>query len=263
MSLRTISYGGGVQSTALLVLAANGLIDYKTFLFANTGDDSEHPATLAYIRDYAIPYAESYGITIYMLDRIKRDGTVETVRSRIMRQDRKSQVIPVRSSAGGPPMSRACTVDFKIEVLGRWLKKNGASADNPATVGIGISLDEIHRASRTPRPYEVIEYPLLEMGIRRTDCERYIRENGLPVPPKSSCYFCPFHTLGTWTAMRRDEPDLFAKAVEVEDEISRKTGEPRYLTRFGAPLIDVVPVGVDELPFDQGDGDCMSGVCAT
>jgi hypothetical protein len=63
--------------------------------------------------------------------------------------------------------------------------------------------------------------------------------------------------------MRRDEPDLFAKAVEVEDEISRKTGEPRYLTRFGAPLIDVVPVGVDELPFDQGDGDCMSGVCAT
>jgi hypothetical protein len=39
---RVVSYGGGVQSNALLVLAAQGRIDYRTFLFANVGDDSEH-----------------------------------------------------------------------------------------------------------------------------------------------------------------------------------------------------------------------------
>lgn len=47
-ALRVISYGGGVQSTALLVLAASGRIDFRTFLFANVGDDSEHNATLVY-----------------------------------------------------------------------------------------------------------------------------------------------------------------------------------------------------------------------
>ena len=51
MGLRVFSYGGGVQSTAALVLAAQGKIDFPTFLFANVGDDSEHPATLRYVRE--------------------------------------------------------------------------------------------------------------------------------------------------------------------------------------------------------------------
>lgn len=51
MSLRTISYGGGVQSTALVVLAAQGVIDYPVALFSNVGDDSEYPATIDYVRN--------------------------------------------------------------------------------------------------------------------------------------------------------------------------------------------------------------------
>lgn len=39
----TCSYGGGVQSTAVLVLAAQRRLSVATFLFANTGDDSEDP----------------------------------------------------------------------------------------------------------------------------------------------------------------------------------------------------------------------------
>lgn len=54
-ALRTISYGGGVQSTALLVLAATGRIDFTTFLMSNVGDDSEHPDTLTYVHDVAVP----------------------------------------------------------------------------------------------------------------------------------------------------------------------------------------------------------------
>lgn len=45
--IRAFSYGGGVQSTAALVLAAQGIIDYPLFLFSNVGDDSEHPGTLS------------------------------------------------------------------------------------------------------------------------------------------------------------------------------------------------------------------------
>jgi hypothetical protein len=44
MSVRAISYGGGVQSTALLVLAARREIDFPLAIFANVGDDSEHPS---------------------------------------------------------------------------------------------------------------------------------------------------------------------------------------------------------------------------
>jgi hypothetical protein len=38
--LRVVAHGGGKQTTAVLVLAATGRLDYKTFLFANVGDDS-------------------------------------------------------------------------------------------------------------------------------------------------------------------------------------------------------------------------------
>lgn len=268
MSLRVVSYGGGVQSTALMVLAAQERIDFRTFLMANVGDDSEHPATLRYVREVAMPYAAEHGIDLHLLDRVKRDGTVETLWGRLMRPESKSLPIPVRMDNGAPG-TRSCTADFKIKVTGKWVKQRGATADNPAIIGIGISVDEIHRANnRRVEPHEQIVYPLLDLGLRRTDCQRIIREAGIPVPPKSSCFFCPFHRPGVWLDMRRDEPELFEKAAELEDTLNARRdalGKDRvYLTRFAAPLRDVVPVGVHTLPFaDSDDGNCDSGWCMT
>lgn len=170
--LRAIAYGGGAQSTALLVLAATGRIDYQTFLFANVGDDSEDPATLDYLERYAKPYAAANGIDLHELHRIRRDGTTETLYGRLTKEGSRSLPIPVRMSNGAPG-TRSCTVDFKIVVMGRWLKANGASPDNKATVGIGISLDEIARVNnRRAMPYEHPVYPLLdhEPPLRRSDC---------------------------------------------------------------------------------------------
>lgn len=55
--LRSFSFGGGWQSTAALVLAARGVIDFRTFLFANVGDDSENPETIEYVHQHAMPFA--------------------------------------------------------------------------------------------------------------------------------------------------------------------------------------------------------------
>ena len=38
---RILSYGGGVQSNALLVLAAQGVIYFDALVFANVGADSD------------------------------------------------------------------------------------------------------------------------------------------------------------------------------------------------------------------------------
>jgi len=310
MTLHTISYGGGVQSTALLALAGTERIPHRTFLFANTGDDSEHPDTLAYVRDIAIPWGREHGVDVIEVQRTMRDGSLESILGRIERTA-KAEVIPVRSSADGPPLSRSCTVDFKIETLGRWLKDHGARGPirclahaemeagnmtaeealtdagpgweancacepgSPAHVGVGISLDEIHRANRKPRPYEHITYPLLgampgdpdccktDFKVRRTDCARIIRDAGLPVPPKSSCWFCPHHSFNAWVELRGERPDLFARAADLETRLTEKAGSPRYLTRYGRPLADAIPDDVETLPFDDSDGSCMDGACGT
>ncbi|MFF4369672.1 phosphoadenosine phosphosulfate reductase [Streptomyces sp. NPDC001594] len=266
--LRSISFGGGVQSTALLVLAATGQIDFPLFLMANVGADSENPGTLRYVDEYAKPYAADHGIELVVLDRVRRDGTVETLWSRLTREGSRSLPIPVRMSNGAPG-TRSCTADFKIKVTAKELKRRGATAASPAVVGIGISVDEIHRANnRRVEAHEQIVYPLLELGLRRTDCARIIRDAGLPVPPKSSCYFCPFHRPETWHTMRRTEPDLFEKSCQLEDLLNeRRTrlGKDHvYLTQFARPLRDAIPDGVDVLPmFDEADGLCDSGWCMT
>lgn len=267
--LRIFSYGGGWQSTAALVLAAQGELDFRTFVFANVGDDSEHPQTLHYIREHAVPFAEANGIDLHMVDRVKRDGTVETLYGRLTREESRSLPIPVRMSNGAPG-TRSCTADFKIRVIGRWVKAHGANAENPATVGIGISVDEVHRANaRRSEPYERIVYPLLDLGVRRADCPRIIRSAGLPVPPRSACWFCPLHRPTVWQDMRRDEPELFERAAALEDLLNERRDtlgkDHVYLTRFGAPLRRVIPEGVETLPLvdDHGDGECDSGWCFT
>lgn len=190
MSVRAFSFGGGWQSTAALVLAAQGRVDFRTFIMANVGDDSENPATVRYVEEYAKPFAADHGIELVVLERIKRDGSTETLYGRLTREGSRSLPIPVRMSNGAPG-TRSCTADFKIKVIGKELKRRGASKHDPATVGIGISVDEIHRAnSRRCEPHERIVYPLLDLGIRRTDCPRIIASAGLPMPEKSSCWFC-------------------------------------------------------------------------
>lgn len=294
--IRVVSYGGGVQSTALLVLAARREIDFRTFLMANVGDDSEHPATLAYVRDVAAPYAAAHGIDLRLLDRTRRDGTTETLWGRLMRPESRSLPIPVRMSNGAPG-TRSCTADFKIRVTGKWLREHGATAGrrcrahgaedgpevdlgpradcdrctqpNVATVAIGISVDEIHRANaRRVEGHEQIVYPLLDLGMRRGDCERVIAEAGLPVPPKSSCFFCPFHRPTVWQDMVRDEPELFERSCALEDTLNERRvdlgRDPVYLTRFNTPLRDLFHDNQDLLPLvDDCDGACDSGWCMT
>lgn len=269
MTVRSVSYGGGVQSTALLVLAAERVIDFPLFIFANTGDDSEHPATLRYVREVAVPYAAEHGIELLELDRVPTrglsKGKVETLWGRLMREGSRSLPIPVRMSNGAPG-TRSCTADFKIAVVGRELKARGATVEDPATVALGISVDEVERAKPgiDPKaPYQFRTYPLLDLGLHRRDCAAVISRGGLPVPGKSACFFCPFHDLEAWRRLKHDTPELFDKACHLEATLNERRDllgkDHVFLTRRGRPLATTVD---DQLTLDGLDG-CDSGYCMT
>jgi len=268
--LRVISYGGGVQSTAMVVLAARGELPhgpYSAALFSNVGDDSEHPKTLEYVRNIAIPWAAEQGFEIIELQKTMRDGSTRTLWEDLMRESRTIN-IPVRMDNGAPG-NRNCTATFKMQVVGKWLKKHGASKDNKATVAIGISTDEITRVSnKRAQDYETPVYPLIDLNLDRSRCMTVIREAGLPVPPKSSCFFCPFHRPQMWSEMRRDEPELFEKAAQLEDTLNERRerlGKDHvYLTRFAQPLREAIPEAADMLPIFAPDTDtCDEGYCWT
>lgn len=220
---KAISYGGGVQSTAMIVLATQGKIRADVALFANTGDDSENPDTLKYVREIMIPWSAERGLEIVELQRNTKQFGVHTLYEHLTDDKFSSISIPVFMSGNGAPGNRNCTSKFKIDVIHKYLKQHGASKKNPATTYIGISIDEIERLhNRNHEEFCIVSYPLIDLRLTRNNCENIIRDAGLPVPPKSSCYFCPFKRTAQWREMKRDQPELFAKAVELEKILNQK-----------------------------------------
>jgi hypothetical protein len=278
--LHAFSFGGGVQSTAALVLAAQGRLPatddsnrWDVFIFANVGDRAEHPATIRYLEEYAKPYAAEHGIELIEIRRERRDGTAYDLYDQLLTSQRSID-IPVRLRSGAPA-NRSCTVSYKVRPIAKELRRLGARDEDGkrAIVGIGISLDEIQRAKHwgvvNPQlPIQIKEYPLLRLGVRRRDAYRIVEESGLPRPPRSACWFCPFHTRAEWARLRREEPDLFWKAVELERILAERReslGRDRvWFTDFLRPLDEVVQ---DQLTFEDehaGDGaTCDTGACFT
>lgn len=244
MTVRAISYGGGVQSTALLVLAAQREIDFPLAIFANTGDDSEHPDTLRYVREVAMPYAAEHGIEL-----VEVKHATETLYQRVMRQ--QGVTIPMRLPSGAPA-NRGCTRDFKVRPIAAEVKRRGATSDDPAIIALGISLDEWHRMKDSTVAHEVFAYPLIDRFMDRAACVALIERSGLPVPPKSACWYCPWTSRARWKDRQRNEPAIFAAAVQFERDVRAK-GIDVYLTDAGKPL--------DEAITEDGQMDMFAPSC--
>lgn len=273
--LKVFSYGGGVQSNAALMLVAQNKLQYDHFIFANVGDECENRATLQYVRNVAMPFAEHHGIDLIEIKKRLRDGTNETLMSRIENSE-SSIPIPVRMSNGAPG-NRSCTANFKSGVIYKWLRDHGVDKINKAVVGIGFSADELWRAeklrpyvpSKKIHPINTIETPLIDLNLRRQDCLNIIRDAGLPQPEKSACWFCPFHRISEWQRLRREHPDLFEKACKLEamlNERRRKLGKNNvWLTGFNRPLSEAIPLesGFLELNDECDDDVCDAGHCFT
>lgn len=59
-------------------------------------------------------------------------------------------------------------------------------------------------------------YPLQQLGMTREDCIALIVREGLPVPLKSACYFCPASQKWELWWLAGTHPDLFMRALELE-----------------------------------------------
>jgi hypothetical protein len=121
---------------------------------------------------------------------------------------------------------RNCTSDYKIKPIVKELRKRceikRGQKDATVTSLIGISYDEMQRMKSSRDPWVVNRWPLVEMRMRRGDCIEWMRKNGYPEPPRSSCVYCPFHRNDEWNKLKTEEPEEFQKAVEFEKEFNEK-----------------------------------------
>ena len=191
---RYISFSAGVNSTALLVLLTQkSKEDFETIFVNHGGYWPETYEYVSYLRK------EGYEIT----EIIPNDVGCHTV----LEYCYKRHITPGVNR-------RFCTDHFLLRPIRRYIEK-------PCIMYVGISADEKHRAHASDRKYMVNEYPLIDAGITREGCKELIRDAGLRVPMRSSCYFCPFMKKEAARRLYKVHPDLFEKVVKLEKECNR------------------------------------------
>jgi hypothetical protein len=94
-------------------------------------------------------------------------------------------------------------------------------------------------------------HPLIDMELSRNDCLRWMKKNGFPVPPRSSCQACPFHGDKEWVRLKQECPSDFARAVEIEKQLQDNAAGT--ILR-GVPYLHGSCVPLGEIDFNSRKG---------
>jgi 3'-phosphoadenosine 5'-phosphosulfate sulfotransferase (PAPS reductase)/FAD synthetase len=250
-ALRLLSLGAGVQSTAVLLLACDGVI--PRFDYALFADTRWEPAAVYANLKRLAEHAERKGIPV----RTVSAGNIRTdaldPRHRFV-----SMPLHVRNPDGSKGLARRqCTGEYKIRPLKQAARQllgyphprrvpHGVYAEQ----AIGISTDEVMRAKDSDVGYLRNVFPLLELGWDRARCIEYLAERGFGQTVKSACVGCPFHGNAGWRWIRDHDPDGWAQAVEFDKAI--RHGYP-HATDHGQPLRGQYFLHRSCIPLDEVD----------
>lgn len=261
-TLRLLSLGAGVQSTTLLLLAAEGrLPPLDGAIFADTGWESR--AVYDHLDRLEEETATPAGIPIYRVSagNIRADALDPAHRF-------ASMPLFIKNPDGGDGMSRRqCTSEYKLKPIKKQVRALlGYPHPTPVPRGtfaeqwIGISRDEFTRAKDSGIGYLRSVFPLLDLtggadgrrGWTRADCLRYLRAVGWETTPKSACIGCPFHGNAQWRRLRDEAPQEWADAVDFDHAI--RAGNARGNAN-GKPLLGEAYLHRSRLPLDEAPID--------
>lgn len=131
------------------------------------------------------------------------------------------------TAVSGGALWRKCTHDYKIVPIRRKIRellgvKPTGRLPNGMWVEqwIGFPKDELARTFCSDVQWITNTFPLiLPMRMTKRDCARWLTEHGYPIPAKSSCTFCPYHSNAYWREMRDHRPDEWAATVAFERQL--------------------------------------------
>lgn len=220
--LHVVGLSGGKDSTCLaLALAELEPREYE-FICTPTGD--ELPELFVHLDDLE-----------RRLDQpIKRLGTGETLVQLIDRM----QMLPNFRA-------RWCTRILKIEPTIDYMK----SLPPGSTLYVGLRADEEERRGIFGEDI-TIRFPFREWGWGLPQVQHYLRVAGVNIPRRTDCGFCFYQRIGEWRNLWRDNPDVFARGVEIEE---------RHGHTFRSPGRDTWPVPLKELGAEFASGRKLRG----
>lgn len=265
--LRILSLGAGVQSTTLALMAARRDIGPMpdAAIFADTGWE---PASVYRHLDWLATQLP------YPLYRVSAGNLREDLINRGSGRAGRFVTVPffLKHPNGKPGIGRRqCTSHYKVEPIRKKVRELlGAGARSRIPAGscekwIGISLDEIIRATPSKVQFEVNRHPLLEQRMTRRDCLKWLEERQYPTPPKSACIGCPFHSNAMWREIRDKDPEAWKDAVEIDRTIRKPIDRPGIEAMRGEQFMHAQRVPLDQVDLttleDHGQGNLFLHDC--
>lgn len=214
--MNVVSFGGGTNSTAMIIGMYHKGIPIDLILFADTG--AERPETYEYIDIFNQWLKERNLVEITVVKYVDKDGNILNLEQDCL----KTGNLP--SIAYG---FKTCSQKHKIAPQDKFCNnydpcKEIWSSGEKVIKYIGYDAGEERRKTNAyaydiqDKKYQRI-YTLIDWGWYREDCEKAIQEEGLPLPGKSSCFFCPSMKKPEIKQLKKDHPDLFERAIALEE----------------------------------------------
>ena len=280
----SLSWGGGQQSTAILVASALGLTinDYEfpkldLAVFANTGSESRRTYECI---EAAAEWARGLGVNVVieeatMLKKAKAKGLNslgDLLVARMTGDERSPKSVPQIPAFTAPTgaLGKDCTIDLKATVIDPLVARTAKPLGQRYNVLqlIGFGYEEVHRIRTSPRAKEGwrYEFPLIRAKMNRHATKALCMEHLGFVPPPSACVFCPYRGVEGWRALRDESPEDFAEVLRVDNAIrdSSRAGvkQPVFLSNSRLPVEEAIAADDKQgtLPFG---GRCDSGSCWT
>lgn len=253
--LKVLSYGGGVQTFAMLVMIEKGLIP-RPDLIIHADTKAEYPETEIHIEEVAKPLCKK--LSIPWITVVEGEGIIEGYK--------KNNSIPIAGF-------RSCTFNFKIKPIHKALREilgdkkiNGVAS---VECWIGISTDEsrreVKRENQSPK-WVLQKYPLLELNYSRGQLIQIIEESHYEMPIKSGCFMCPYSGMKGFIKLKKQKPALFEIALEMENNYFKARPERNHGFIQGLKLKDINAMpslfsfeDLDKIQNDQRE--CESGGC--
>lgn len=211
MKLTIASYGGGSNSTAMLIECAKRGVKVDLILFADTG--GEKPHTYNYVKIFSDWLVANGMPEIITVNKVRANGEVLTLEQDCLEKN----MLP--SIAYG---FKSCSQKYKIQPQDKFVNNWPPAKEIWASGGkitklIGYDTDESHRSQKdySDDKYS-FRYPLIEWGMGRQECIDSIKAAGLCLPGKSACYFCPNSKPSEIKQLAAVYPELMDRAIAME-----------------------------------------------
>lgn len=276
-----ISLGLGVQSTALYYMSSMGeLPAIDAAIFVDLGREKRKTYQyLDFLQEWRV---KNNGLPLII---VRKKNLYQDLLNQENSTGQRFAAIPAYTKGEGGKagmLRRQCTNEYKISQVDTAMRESlevESLRGYKIRVWKGISSDEWDRMNNPEQLWKIHVYPFTGYEVDRDNSIRlpngqcqvmsrnaiiaWYRDHSLPIPPKSSCVFCPYQSEFSWAAMKREEPEDFEAACLVDEALrdSTKKGitQPVYLHQ------SLKPLRLIQFPSEASDiwaGEC-SGECHT